>query len=222
MCGRYGITYTAEELMEIFELVWVSDYERSYNVAPTTQAPVIAVRGDDGRGARPLQWGLVPSWAKDEGIGARMINARVETAPDKPAFRAAFAKRRCIVPATGFYEWRREGKDKQPYWVHDADGGPLAMAGLWEAKRRDDGEWLRTFSILTRDAAGPVADIHHRMPVLVPREAWEPWLDPGVDAEHAARLIGEPLPVDLAMHAVDRRVGNPRTDGPELIEPIDE
>jgi putative SOS response-associated peptidase YedK len=199
---------------------------------------VYVIRDDegDGRSQRELltaRWGLVPTWAKDPAIGARMINARVETAAEKPAFRQAFAKRRCLVPADGYYEWYtptagdaprgRSGRPvKQPFYIHRADGAPLAMAGLlswWRAGDSDD--WVLTMAVLTTEAAPPLRQIHDRMPVLVDGAQWGRWLDPQWDGAGAIGTVLVPGAGDeLVADPVSTAVNSVRNNGPELIEPI--
>lgn len=190
-----------------------------YNVAPTQ--PVLVLGARDGRRVlRALRWGLVPSWAKDTAIGAQCINARSETIATKPAFRAAFAKRRGAVLATGWFEWRA-GRVKTPHWFHDAEGAILALAAVWEAWRDPTtGEELRTCAILTR-AAGPlVATVHDREPVLLGGTALVRWLDPKAPADELAALLATRGPDMLAVHEVARAVGNVRNDDPSLIAPM--
>lgn len=194
-----------------------------YNLAPSQDAAV--VRSENGeRRLSLLRWGLIPPWAPDANIGHRLINARIETAAVKPAFRAAFARRRCLVPADGFYEWRREGAVRQPWLITRRDGTPIAFAGLWErwqvpegaalrgalAERRP-GEVVETFTILTTQANVALRPLHHRMPVILSAEAFGPWL-----AGETVRL--GPAPDDgLTMRRVDLRVNNPRNDDPECV-----
>ncbi len=178
MCGRYFQQRGPASVARYFETVNpLPNLAPSWNRAPTQEA--LAVRRHPETGARhldPLRWGLVPRWAKDPAVGSRMINARGESLAEKPAFRDAFAKRRCIVTADGFYEWRTEGKAKQPFAVAMADGAPMPLAGLWEGWRAPDGSILRTCTIVTTAANERLRAIHGRMPVILPREAWPAWL----------------------------------------------
>lgn len=236
MCGRYASTKTAAEIAEEFgaqDATGEETPEPDYNVAPTK--PVLAVvqrhpRDADGtpdrsrtqRSVRALRWGLVPSWAKDPSVGARMINARAESAGEKPAFRKALAARRALMPATGWYEWQQgSGKGpKQPYFVTGTDGASLAMAALWEFWRpKEGGESLITCAVLTTDAVGPLAEIHHRMPLLLPAEHWGTWLDP--DAPPPAELLRPPaadLVAGLELRPVSTLVNNVRNQGAELLD----
>jgi len=237
MCGRYASTKAAVDIAEEFHAVDATGDAApgpDYNVAPTK--PVLAVlqrhpRVAEGgldetrteRSVRVLRWGLVPSWAKDPSGGSRMINARVETAADKPSFRAALAARRCLLPADGWYEWRRGGGTKQPFFItgstEAARAGSLAMAGIWEFWRSPaGGEPLVTAAVLTTDAVGPLADIHPRMPLLLAAEDWAAWLDP--DGEAPASLLRAPsdaVVAGLELRPVSAMVNNVRNEGPELL-----
>lgn len=192
-----------------------------YNVAPTDVVTTVLQR-DDGRTVERIRWGLIPSWAKKANEGARMINARAETVASSPAFRTAFTRRRCIVPADGFYEWDRAGGTKQPYLLRPPADGVLAMAGLWSVwKDPETGMWVPSAAVITTEANTAVGAIHDRMPVLLPRDAWERWLDPA--SADAAELLGllVPAPDDvLALIPVSKAVNNVRNDGPDLLTPL--
>lgn len=217
MCGRFAVAEIPKPLLDELEITDVPDFQTRYNLAPSQVAPVALGRGSDGFRVEVFKWGLVPFWAKDPSIGNRLINARAETASEKPSFRDAFKKRRCLVPATGFYEWKKEADSKQPYLLRPVDGEGMAFAGLWERWTAPDGEELRTFTILTTAALGMIKDIHHRMPVIAPRKLWRPWLEKGghVLEEMAGRTPG------LEAVKVSRRVNNPCNDDPEIIEPVE-
>ena len=224
MCGRMTQRFSWREIHALLSLDGPAPNLRPrYNLAPSQSAAV--VRNDGGeRRLSLLRWGLIPEWAKDSGIGHKLINARAETAAVKPAFRAAFSRRRCLVPADGFYEWRHEGSVRQPWLIARRDAELMAFAGLWERWRVPEGAALRgslaerrpgdaveTFTILTTEANDTVRALHHRMPVILPTEAFELWL-----AGEAVRL--GPAPEDLlVMHRVGRRVNNPRDDDPECV-----
>jgi len=210
MCGRYFLQRGPAYAARYFETVnAVPNLGATWNLAPTQDG--LAVRRHPETGARhldALRWGLVPRWSKDATGAARMINARSEGVAEKPAFRDAFAKRRCIVAADGFYEWRAEGKAKQAFAVAMADGAPMPLAGLWEGWRAPDGGVLRSFTIITTAANAKLAAVHERMPVILPREAWGAWLgeEPAAPAELLALL--RPLPPErLAAWPVGARVG---------------
>lgn len=195
-----------------------------YNVAPTQPLTVVLQRADEGRVVEQHRWGLIPSFAKSAKEGAKRINARAETVATSPSFRSSFAKRRCIVPSDGFYEWRRTGGPKQPYFLHPPEGAVLAMAGVWTAwKDPETGLWVPSAAVITTDANRKVAVIHDRMPVLLPREAWDDWLDPAVDDRTYLLSLLEPPPDDvLEMVPISTRVNNVRNDGPELLTPVEE
>ena len=189
----------------------------SWNVAPTDPVSIVAVR-EGRRRLRVARWGLVPSWASDPKVGARFINARSETLADKPAFRSAYTRRRCLVPADGYYEWKVEGTGKQPWFLSDRTGDPLAMAGLYELWRAaPDSPWLVSCTIVTTSAPDELGEIHDRTPLLVPRPAWRTWLDPAV-ADPGDLLVPGVAGV-LDAWPVGTAVGNVRNDGPELVRP---
>lgn len=223
MCGRYTLTQPGEVLLDL----GISDDEIEdleppltprFNIAPTQDLPVVRQKDGDRHVAR-LRWGLVPFWAKDLAIGNQMINARSEGVADKPAFKAAFKRRRCLVPADGFYEWQKVGKVKQPYYLQLADHSGIAIAGLWE--RWDKGpEPVESFTLLTTRANEKVAQLHDRMPVLLIGKQRDAWLDPDAGADVLQGLF-EPQPADLITFTpVSRLVNNARFDGPECIQPI--
>lgn len=196
-----------------------------YNLAPTAQVPVLWQREQDEGAVRldVARWGLVPYWAKDPGIGVRAFNARMETADQKPMFRSAFVRRRCVLPADGYYEWRKgEGKAKQPMFIHARDGSQLAFAGLYERWKDAEGRELWSVSILTGPAVGDeLAAIHDRKPLTVDRDLIEAWLDPDLrDAEQVRSLLDPDTVPAWTARAVGPAVGNVRNNGPELIAPL--
>jgi putative SOS response-associated peptidase YedK len=248
MCGRYASSRRPEDLVEEFEIDRVEVKETlqpDYNVAPTKSVYAVVQRPpkdqDEGaaqqqeRQLRVLRWGLVPFWAKDPAIGNRLINARMETVDEKPAFRRAFATRRCLLPADGYFEWyateqrTKAGKPvKQPFFIHPADGGVLAMAGLYEIWRdptrdEDDPERFRwTCTVLTTTAEDAVGHIHDRMPLLVEPERYAAWLDPTLsEPEDLKRLLVPAAPGRLEAYPVSTQVNNVRNNGPELLEPLE-
>lgn len=177
MCGRFTQTHAATAIAQVFDLAELPDWEPSYNIAPTQPIPALRQGSDSRRHFQLLRWGLIPSWSKDLAIGARLINARAETVAEKPAFRAAFRQRRCLVIADGFYEWqRREGK-KQPFYIHLYDRSLFAFAGLWERWQGTDGEAIESCTILTTTPNLVMEPIHDRMPVILHPEAYGPWLN---------------------------------------------
>jgi putative SOS response-associated peptidase YedK len=222
MCGRYTLTNPGTIVADFLGVEEALQMQPRYNIAPTQDAPVARARGEsDGRELVLLHWGLIPGWAKDPTIGNRMINARMETVADKPAFRAAFRRRRCLVAADGFYEWAKRPGGKQPFHIRRADRGPIAFAGLWEHWEKGSEGPLESFTILTTDAKGVAREIHDRMPVLLPPEDFASWLDPGLqDADELQRLLAERQRVPLEAVAVSRTVNNPANDGPDCLQPI--
>jgi putative SOS response-associated peptidase YedK len=241
MCGRYASSRQPDDLIEEFEVVedrTPAPLAADYNVAPTKEVYAVVERPPSKdspeppqRQLRVLTWGLVPSWAKDPSIGNRMINARMETVAEKPAFKRAFAVRRCLLPADGYYEWyptsqtNAKGKPvKQPYFIRPADGGVLAMAGLYEIWRDptladDDPHRFRwTCTVLTTRAEDSLGHIHDRMPLMVERERWGDWLDPRVGGELS--LLVPAAPGSLEAYPVAPLVSNVRNNGPELVEPL--
>ena len=180
MCGRYSITTPVEALRRLFRFAGPTpNLAARYNVAPRQDVPVVRLADGGTRAIAMLRWGLVPFWAKDSAIGDRLINARSETAHEKPSFRAPFKARRCILPADGFYEWKKEGKAKQPYRIGLEDGGPFGLAGLWERWDDSSGGVLETCAILTCEANETLRPIHHRMPVILAPDDHGAWLDTG-------------------------------------------
>ena len=217
MCGRFTLTATAEDLASHFELATVPRLAPRYNIAPSQ--PVEVVRQQDGaQTLTPMLWGLIPSWADDPSIGNRMINARIETAAEKPAFRAAFRRRRCLIPATGFYEWTK-ANGKQPYHFQLPGGGLFAFAGLWETWEKEGGP-IESCTILTTEANADVAPVHHRMPVVLSPSAYAVWLTPDEEVQAPDSLLTRIRQVPegrLSSHPVSKFVNDPRHEGPECI-----
>jgi putative SOS response-associated peptidase YedK len=216
MCGRFTIR-KRPDAVAIAAGVPVDgfDFTPRYNVAPSQ--PVLAFR--EGAAVR-LRWGLIPSWAKEPAIGARMINARGETIAEKPSFRAAFQKRRCAIPADGFYEWRRDGAARQPYFIRLTGDRPFAFAGLWERWRDPAGAAIETCTIITTAANELVAPIHDRMPVILDDAAVPIWLAPGFDAPLLASLIAPCPGGAMEAYPVGTLVNRPTVDGPSLVAPL--
>ncbi|NAZ87797.1 SOS response-associated peptidase [Kineococcus indalonis] len=247
MCGRYALSRSDDDLVELLDVGEVvgDPLRPSWNVAPTQRARAVlqrAPREDAGAGGaagggggaparqlRTLRWGLVPAWAKDVKIGSRMINARVETVTEKPAYRRAASRRRLLVPADGYYEWQqREGRSKVPHFLHDPDGRVLTFAGLYElwpdpAKAEDDPErWLWTFTVITTSASDALGHIHDRTPLVVPPDVREDWLDPELTDLDLVRQVLDAVPEPrLVPREVSTAVNSPRNDGPELAEPVE-
>jgi putative SOS response-associated peptidase YedK len=221
MCGRFGQKASSAELAAAFEASWRCEEPElpRFNIAPTQHAPVLL--SDGGRRVLDVfRWGLIPSWAKDAAIGNKMINARAEGVAEKPAYRAAFQRRRCLVPASGFFEWQKATRGKIPHWIYAADEQPLTFAGLWETWRPvKDAEPVLTFTILTTTPSADVAGIHDRMPVIVAPADRDGWLDPATPADDVLALLRSAPDGTLRMHPVSTAVNRPSFDGPELIAP---
>jgi putative SOS response-associated peptidase YedK len=217
MCGRFLLATPADEIARAFGVVGEMPALRPrYNIAPKQDVLIIHA-GADGPRAATARWGLIPSWSKDETMGARTINARMETADTRPVFRDAFRKRRCLVPADGFYEWKKlPDGGKQPMAITRADGRPMGMAGLWETWRAPDGTELRTCTILTRDADDFMRPIHDRMPAIVEPDRYAEWLDAALGVERTREVLAT-IP-GLSARAVGTYVNSPRNDGPRCLE----
>lgn len=224
MCGRYTLSSPTDLLADLLELDSVPDLAPRYNIAPTQEAAVVRVTGETGaRTLDLLRWGLIPFWSKDPGIGNRMINARAETVGEKPAYRTSFKRKRCLVPADGFYEWQATGGPKQPFYFRFEGGGPFAMAGLWDRWEKGEGEPVETYTILTTEPNEVVAPVHRRMPVILDRETMAIWLDPAIeDAERLTPLLGPFPAAGMEGFPVSTFVNSPGNDTPRCIEPLTE
>ena len=212
-----------EGLRALFDFVEQLNLAPRYNIAPTQEIAAVRLEDDGKRHLRQLRWGLVPSWAKDLSIGARMINARAETLAEKPSFRSAFKAQRCLILADGFYEWRAEGKGpKQPYRITLADGGAFAFAGLWERWREKESEQtVESCTIVTTVANDALKDIHHRMPVILPPQDHGAWLDLTLPKDEALALLKPYADDQVAFHAISTQVNKVANDDPSIIEPVD-
>jgi putative SOS response-associated peptidase YedK len=223
MCARITLKTPWAEIIRQFGLLKEFDFPVRYNIAPTQT--IVALRADESGQDRwaLLRWGLIPSWSKEPSRGAPLINARSETVHEKPAFRAAFRKRRCLVLADGYYEWRAEGKQKQPYYIRRTDERPFALAGLWESwidQHAATAEPLETCTVLTTEANALTADIHDRMPVILPEEACPAWLHTPADEADSLRNLLRPAPADLLqVSPVSTRVNSVKHDDPECLKP---
>lgn len=229
MCGRFVSASPPDELARYFGAEQVTEEVRepSYNVAPTSDVYVVVDTGEVRR-LETYHWGLIPFWAKDAKVGQKMINARADSIATKAAYKQAFKKRRCLIPADGFYEWRKDPTTnrKQPMYIARRDGEPLALAGLWEVWRpkgsEDDDAWVRSCTIITGEPNDLVARIHDRMPVLLPPSAWDAWLDPTNDDLDSLGQLLVPAPSELLVaHPVSTRVNSARNDDPSLVEPAE-
>jgi putative SOS response-associated peptidase YedK len=255
MCGRYASARKRQELLDEFQVkpdAAEEDLDPDFNVAPTKPVPAIITRVPDStagpagsvrpveaaaedasltgaeavRQLRVLRWGLVPSWAKDPSIGSRLINARVETVHEKPSFRRAFARRRCLLPADGYFEWytaRANGgkPSKQPFFIRPRDGRIMAMAGLYERWRSPEGEWIWSCTVITTAATDDLGRIHDRMPMIVRPEHWDSWLDPALtETEEVRGLLAPSMTGMMEAYPVSKAVNNVRNNGIELIRPL--
>ena len=223
MCGRFTLTRSAAEVAEHFGLVVRTELLPRYNAAPTQELPVVRERSKGERVLELRRWGLVPRWARDAGVGARTINARVESVLEKPAFREAAARRRCLVPADGFFEWRGKARARRPFHITLPAGVLFGMAGLYERWLGPGGEQIDSFALLTRPARGAVATLHDRMPVIVDPVAYSAWLDPAV-ADPAALIeeLPETLVDALTLRPVSARVNDVRNDDLACLAPSEE
>ena len=220
MCGRFTLTVSAAVLADLFDLEEPPNFRPRFNIAPTQVLPVVRGVARDRREWTPMRWGLVPHWAKNESIGSRMVNARSETAADKPSFRTPLDRRRCLVPADGFYEWLSTDTGKQPYHLRFLDRRPFAFAGLWERWDRGDGGPLETFTILTTRPNRVAARIHDRMPVILAPRHWPTWLRrQPLSAEDRETLLAPFPDQDMEAVPVSRRVNSPRNDDRECLDP---
>jgi putative SOS response-associated peptidase YedK len=221
MCGRYAIVLvgdgTLQRRFSLEELL--DDPQPRYNAAPTQTLPVIV--GDGSNTLTTMRWGLIPFWAKDASIGSRMINARAETVAEKPAFKRSLRSRRCLVPATGFFEWKRDGKEKEPYFIHLKNEPLFAFAGLWDNWHDPDGAEIRSFSILTTETNDLMRGIHNRMPVILGRDDEQVWLDPDMSEPERLLPLLRPYPArEMDAFAVSRMVNSPINDFPAVLERV--
>jgi putative SOS response-associated peptidase YedK len=222
MCGRFTLTDPDADLAVQFNLPEIPDIHPRYNIAPTQ--PVAAVRVAAESSVREmilLHWGLIPFWAKDPNIGTRMINARSETVAEKPAYRAAFRRRRCLVVANGFYEWQKQNGTKQPFYIRLRDARPFAFAGLWESWKGPEGQVIESCTLLTTQPNELILAVHNRMPVILKPRDYELWLDPEVqEVERLQSLLRPYPPEEMEAYAVSRYVNSPDNDDPRCIEPL--
>lgn len=222
MCGRFTLSQSAEAIASVFQLNQVPTLEPRYNIAPTQ--PVSTVLQTTAQKERQFQmwrWGLIPAWAKDATIGAKLINARAETVAEKPSFRSAFRHRRCLVVADGFYEWRRQEGKKQPFYFRMQNGQPFAFAGLWEHWQDPDGEAIASVTIITTAANELLQPIHDRMPVILNPKDYDLWFDPALQkSEHLQQLLQPYSAAAMISYPVSTKVNKPTNDTPELINSL--
>jgi putative SOS response-associated peptidase YedK len=220
MCGRYTLIASPVQIKDFFGLEEVPEFAPRYNVAPSQEVPIVRL---DEKGTRRLvqvRWGLIPSWAEDASIGYKLINARSETVADKPSFRAAFRQRRCLVPASGFFEWRANGKTKQPFYIHQRDGLPLAIAALWERWKAPEGQPVESCTLLTTEANQTLRPLHQRMPVFLAQADHTCWFEPSAKPADLLPLLRPYSAEELVAYAVSSQVNNPRNEGPRCILPL--
>ena len=222
MCGRYTLKTPVERLSEKFQLPEIIPLKPRYNIAPSQAVAVVRLLPEDtDRTLAMLRWGLLPAWVKDPAKVQQPINAKAETAAEKPMFRDAFKRRRCLVPADGFYEWKQEGGRKQPVYIHMKDGEPFAIAGLWEHWEGQDGQVIESCTLLTTEPNDLLAPIHNRMPVILDPKDYEQWLDPGLQEADGVKPWLRPYPPEaMTYFPVNLRVNNPRNDDVLCIEPL--
>ncbi|MDO5720408.1 MAG: SOS response-associated peptidase [Actinomycetaceae bacterium] len=226
MCGRYGIWASQRELVTLFDIaLTIGDNHPTWNAAPSQELPVVLERADQGRRLQHLTWGLVPHWAHD--AKRPMINARSETLTEKPSFKEAARRRRCLIPANGYYEWQEEDGSKQPWFLSAGDDDPvMGFAGIYDAWRdpeaTENDQWRRSFAIITRSAPDALGHIHDRSPVVVPPDMWSDWLDPVATTDsHVAHLLDMIPPPRLSPRKVGRAVGNIRNNDSSLTESVE-
>ncbi len=222
MCGRFTLSTSPQTLQRMFELPEAPNLPARFNIAPSEAIAAIRLpKPNAQRELALLRWGLIPAWAKAPDTGAKMINARSETAATSPAFRAAFRRRRCLVPADGFFEWQKLDRRKQPFYMRMQDGQPFAFAGLWEHWQGKDGQVIDTCTILTTDPSDLLRPIHDRMPVILDPAAYTLWLDPSVQDPERLRPLLRPYPVDrMEAYPVSQLVNSPVNDLPDCIAPL--
>jgi putative SOS response-associated peptidase YedK len=216
MCGRFALTVDIEKIAKTFGVEVTLETTRRYNIAPTQN--VVSIMRNGANHLAELRWGLIPSWAKDESIGSRMINARAESLAEKPSFKGLLRSKRCLIVADGFYEWRQDRGSKTPMFITMKDGEPFAFAGLWDSWKTPDGQQIRTCTIITTEPNEVVAPIHNRMPAILLPDVRDEWLDPSIKDEHLLTNWLAPYPSDaMTAREVSRLVNDPKHDSPELL-----
>lgn len=219
MCGRYTLTVDPKTLQAEFNIPVPENLAPRYNIAPTQPVPVIVAENGSPH-FDAFRWGLIPSWAKDPRIGNKLINARAETIAEKPSFRAAFRRRRCLIPADGFFEWQKTPHGKQPVFIHLKNRRPLAFAGLWERWFSPDGSEILSCTIITTAPNDLLAEVHNRMPVILPPDARNLWLDDSQSPQNLLSLL-KPYPApEMAFYPVSKLVNSPANDDPACVEPL--
>ncbi len=222
MCGRFTLKTPVERLSEQFQFPKIIPLKPRYNIAPSQDVVVVRRMPDDReRKLTMLRWGLIPRWVKDPTRGSQPINAKAETAAEKPMFRDAFRRRRCLIPADGFYEWKQEGGRKQPVYICTKDRQPFAFAGLWEHWEEQEGQFIESCTILTTEPNDLLAQVHSRMPVILDQNDYDLWLDPDVQEVSRLKPLLRPYPPEqMTFYPVNLRVNNPRNDDRLCVEPL--
>jgi putative SOS response-associated peptidase YedK len=222
MCGRFTLSQPAEAIASVFQLSEVPTLEPRYNIAPTQLVPAVLYSSEQrDRQCQLLRWGLIPSWAKDPAIGAKLINARAETVAEKPSFRSAFRHRRCLVIADGFYEWQRQEGKKQPFYFRLQNRQPFAFAGLWECWQDLNGDMINSCTILTTEANEILRSIHDRMPVILEPKDYDLWLDPTLEKPEMLQQLLHPYSSEaMISYPVSTKVNNPANNTPECINSL--
>ena len=223
MCGRFTQISSSAEITKVFDLAHVPHLEPRYNIAPTQKVAVILRSNPENeREFKWLRWGLIPHWAKEKSIGNKLINARGETVAQKPSFRSAFRRSRCLIIASGFYEWQQQENGKQPFYIQQIDNLPFALAGLWSTWQSPDGETIDTCTIITTEANEIMQPIHKRMPVILKSDDYGKWLEPTVQQPELLQTLLQPYADDkLKAYPVSTLVNNPRNDSPDCISSIE-
>lgn len=224
MCGRYSLNNSKEEIKEWFDAdsFDLDTLQPNFNVAPTDTMPVTGENQEGKRSIQPFRWGFLPFWAEDKDIGYSMINARAETVDTKRSYKPSFRKYRCLVPASGFYEWKNKEGEKVPYYIYPTHEPMFAFAGIYNVWESPDGDRIPTFTIITTDANEKIKNLHDRMPVMLLKEEWNEWLDPTNHDTDSLKELLRPFPEDaLDYYRVSKKVSNVRNNSKELIEPVD-
>lgn len=224
MCGRFALKEIPKPLLEELDLTEAPPFGPRYNIAPSQVAPAaFYAAGEKAHKIELLKWGLIPSWAADASIANRLINARIETADGRPAFREAFRLRRCLVPADGFFEWQKTGKTRVPYFVRPAKDAFFALAGIWEKWKSPDGREIKTFTILTAESDAAMSGVHERMPVIIARPLWRTWLDPRIwKSDELKDVLKTRMRDEIRIVRIGALVNDPKNDGPGCIMEIGE
>ena len=221
MCGRFAMTLPSKKAMARFNIKEEIDLAPRHNIAPSQHVAVVRAAEPKQNELVMMRWGLIPSWAKEENSGYKMINAKAETVAEKPAFKAAFKKHRCLIPASGFYEWKAEGTARQPYFIRMKDESLFGFAGLWERWEGKAGNAIESVTIITTEANSLIGEIHDRMPVIIGRKNYNLWLNPEPLSSDNMNLLNPFDPDQLTLYPVSKTVNNPKNDTPECFERAD-